>query len=471
MLNRHKFLIVLAGCLLLLAMGIPLQNSLAYTHTVLVEEGTATWCVYCPTVAQYLSDIYSSGLYDFYYVALVADMNSYAAARTSELGLYGYPTCFGDGGYQSVVGAYGSSTPYINMINNCGARTVANLDLAPSAAWMGNAQINVGVNVTNNGTSSYNGRVRVYVTEIESRWYVFGTQYHYAMIGNYAVNQTVNIPAGGTATLSALWDGNSYGFGDITQTNIMVIVSVFNSSTNYTDETAAIQPTSPPGDVTVTLTPYGTPIVIPAAGGQFGFNVALANNEITPWSFAAWSDVTMPDGSTYGPLLGPVGLTLGAGATLNRDRTQAVPGSAPAGIYTYNAYVGNYPSDIWDSASFTFEKSATGQGDGWINDWTSAGEPLASDFNSVPNDLTLVQNYPNPFNPETTIAFELPNAAAVTLTVFDLSGREVAQLVNGYRAAGHHEVTWEASAFSAGVYFYRLSAGSATASGKMILMK
>jgi hypothetical protein len=133
--------------------------------------------------------------------------------------------------------------------------------------------------------------------------------------------------------------------------------------------------------------------------------------------------------------------------------------------------VGNYPDDIWDSDSFTFQKSASSDGGSWVGDWTNAGEPLAMVLSTAPVDYRLEQNYPNPFNPSTTISFALPEAATVLLNVFDVRGRQVASLVNGRREAGVHEITFEASNLPSGLYLYRLQAGDYTAVQKMVLLK
>lgn len=100
---------------------------------------------------------------------------------------------------------------------------------------------------------------------------------------------------------------------------------------------------------------------------------------------------------------------------------------------------------------------------------------------TVPGRFVLCQNYPNPFNPTTTLAFDLPEPSQVTFTVYDYIGREIATVVNGYRSAGHFEVTFDASRLSSGVYFYKLSAvptvdrngqaGRYTAVKKMLLVK
>jgi photosystem II stability/assembly factor-like uncharacterized protein len=83
----------------------------------------------------------------------------------------------------------------------------------------------------------------------------------------------------------------------------------------------------------------------------------------------------------------------------------------------------------------------------------------------------LHQNYPNPFNPSTIIQYSIPRQTRVTLTIFDILGRQVAQLEEGVKQAGRYEVQWNASGFPSGVYFYRLQAGSFTETKKLLLLK
>lgn len=85
----------------------------------------------------------------------------------------------------------------------------------------------------------------------------------------------------------------------------------------------------------------------------------------------------------------------------------------------------------------------------------------------------LTQNYPNPFNPTTTIRFSLPESFAgnVSLKIFDITGKEIATLINSNMSGGIHSATFDASKLSSGIYFYKISAGSYSDVKKMTLIK
>lgn len=225
----------------------------------------------------------------------------------------------------------------------------------------------------------------------------------------------------------------------------------------------------------ITLTPADTLIQIPSTGGSFDYNIEVANNTVSAANVDIWCDVTLPNGNPYGPVLGPVNLTLPAGFSGDRDRTQVVPGAAPMGNYSFNGYVGIFPDSIWASDSFPFDKLATGDGE-WIESWDNFGEPfeewlLMMDQSPIPDVYSLEQNYPNPFNPYTTFRFGLPESGRVELTLYNILGQQVLKLVDGYRQAGYHEVTWNASSLSSGMYFFKLKAGNFTSVKKTVLLK
>ncbi len=89
----------------------------------------------------------------------------------------------------------------------------------------------------------------------------------------------------------------------------------------------------------------------------------------------------------------------------------------------------------------------------------------------VPAVYTLNQNYPNPFNPTTTIEFNLPKAGFVSLKIYDVLGNEITTLINENMSANSYSVTWDASAFASGVYFYKFVSGDFTDVKKMMLVK
>jgi len=89
----------------------------------------------------------------------------------------------------------------------------------------------------------------------------------------------------------------------------------------------------------------------------------------------------------------------------------------------------------------------------------------------VMTEFRLEQNYPNPFNPSTTIRYSIPRQSIVSIKLFDILGNEIVTLLNEEKLLGNYEVAFNASAFTSGVYFYRLQAGSFVETKKMLLIK
>jgi hypothetical protein len=102
---------------------------------------------------------------------------------------------------------------------------------------------------------------------------------------------------------------------------------------------------------------------------------------------------------------------------------------------------------------------------------TAETEALVIAGAAAVDEFKLYSNFPNPFNPSTTIAFDLKEATNVRLVVFDVLGREIASLVNGYEQAGRHSINFEAGALPSGVYFYRMETPQFTDMKKMMLLK
>jgi hypothetical protein len=104
------------------------------------------------------------------------------------------------------------------------------------------------------------------------------------------------------------------------------------------------------------------------------------------------------------------------------------------------------------------------------------GQANAQDAALIPTEYSLSQNYPNPYNPTTQIQYALPVRSNVLIAIYDVTGKEVARVVQGMRDAGTHEERFSGSALPSGVYVYRLMAtsengGRFTAVKKMVLLK
>ena len=135
------------------------------------------------------------------------------------------------------------------------------------------------------------------------------------------------------------------------------------------------------------------------------------------------------------------------------------------------AYKDSVPARTNDTVYVRFQTS-----DHFRSEWYAKSEDfdVAIKENKtleIPDHFLLSQNYPNPFNPSTTIKYALPQASHVSLSVFNILGQRVASLVDGRQEAGYHEVNFNASSLTSGVYFYRLQAGNFVQTKKLILMK
>ena len=159
-------------------------------------------------------------------------------------------------------------------------------------------------------------------------------------------------------------------------------------------------------------------------------------------------------------------------------------GTAPyTGIYSpdqpLSMFAGMDPSGEWTLGIYDGMVGNTGQFKGWgLHLYFETPTGVDQELVEIIKSFQLEQNYPNPFNPITTIQWQLPESGTVTLKIYDVLGREVTILVNEELSAGEHEVNFNASRFSTGVYFYQLKvypanggAGEFIQTKKMILLK
>ena len=262
--------------------------------------------------------------------------------------------------------------------------------------------------------------------------------------------------------------------GDILDVRVKVVDISQNMNTTYWPETGyhTINVASPP-NVTVELTPSALPIQIPANGGSFDYTIEVNNNTTLTYTFDFWMTATMPDSSEYGPLYQVNGFSAQGMFSFSADRTQAVPANAPAGVYSYNAFIGTYADIVWTMDSFVFEKLSTGDGGEIAYGWECYGEEfdaVAVEM-SIPSEFMLYQNYPNPFNANTVISYKLQADSYVELVVYDVMGREVQLAVSSWQLAGEHQVVWDASEQASGVYFAVMKANGFSLTRKLLLVK
>ena len=224
-------------------------ETIDFTHTVLAEQCTATWCPNCPMVADALSNIYESGDYPFYYVANVDDMNPIAKERNRDFSfgfyaIYAFPTVYFDGGNSNLVGRMmtveATEDELRELIEEEGQRAPRQpITLESSVSWDGDARITVTVTATNEGSIPYFGKIRSFVTEIESRWIDYNDNpYKFAFL-DYAINQFVFLMPNSPKTLTGVFNGNvdheGNTYEDISQDNIQVISAIYHWMPSFRD--------------------------------------------------------------------------------------------------------------------------------------------------------------------------------------------------------------------------------------------
>lgn len=220
------------------------------THTVFVEYVSTTECPYCVTASSQLYSIYDAGDLDFYYVSLIWDeAPKNVRNRINELGVSSVPRVFFDGGYKDILGAQQTEEVYRNAITQSGQRTAPDIEIKPTAQLKSSGTIKIEVTVINHEEEEFNGNLRVFIAEKESRWNdKGGNPYHYAAL-DVAIDRSLKLasrskiqPLDYTYSFSKTWLGALYGFDDITSDNIIIIAVLYDSESDYVIQTAAVEP-------------------------------------------------------------------------------------------------------------------------------------------------------------------------------------------------------------------------------------
>jgi len=233
-----------------------------------------------------------------------------------------------------------------------------------------------------------------------------------------------------------------------------------------------------PPIVDITATPQNPPVIFPPGGGFFDFDVTLTNNTNTDWTVEYWNTVTLPIGEEIGPQIGPFNVTVLAGGTFNTTLNMEVPSRPPPATYGFNMKVGIFANGgVLDTDSFNINKTSGPVPAKTVPSFSSENwqlNPAAEEL--LPEEFVLEQNYPNPFNPSTTISYQLPAAKNVSLVIYDLTGRQVRELLNENKEAGSYTVRWDGrnqagQTVASGLYIYQIQAAQFTQTRKMLFLK
>lgn len=328
-----------------------------------------------------LKDLYNSGTYPFHYISFNWDKNTNAKEwLQSHYNLYWVPTVYWDEG---AIVRIGGTSQYASDILTCSNRPVADLDADLRVGWLGGAKLRITLSVKNNGTLDYDGYLRVYVAEKLSSlgWKdANGKTFTYPFL-DFAVNEAVQIPAGGTYATDLVWDGNQhndgYGhtFGAITYDNVTVVASVCRGRghTMYSNPPNGAPFTAYDAEEVVAADPAFLATdadTVPEAGGTVNFHLCgygdkAGRNYILLGSVSGTEPGTpLPGGQAVLPLnwdaftntvlalvntpvfTGFMGTLDGDGYAPASLNLPAVPGTA--GLVMYFAYALNGP---WDFAS------------------------------------------------------------------------------------------------------------------------
>ena len=328
-----------------------------------------------------LKSLYNSGIYPFIYLTFSYDKNKNAQDwLKNHYNIYWVPTVYWDGG---AIVRIGGTSQYGADITTCMSRPVADLDAELHVGWLGNGKLRITLSVKNNETVDYDGYVRVYVAEKLSSlgWKDAGGNTYTMPFLDFAVNEAVQIPAGGVYEKDLIWDGNQhndgYGnnFGGITYDNVMVTAAVFNGRghTMYSNPPSGAPFTAYDADEVAFTEPAflsADADTVPEAGGTVNFHLCgygdhagrnylllgsvsgtdpgtplPGGQAVLPLNWDTFTNVVLSllNSSIFSGFMGTLDGTGYAAASLNLP---PVPGMA--GITLYFAYALNGP---WNFAS------------------------------------------------------------------------------------------------------------------------
>ena len=237
----------------------PEENKISkktYSHSVLVGVATSQNCYPCDYMNSFIYSLYNNETHDFHYVDMIIYdkngniLNSWADYWAERHNILKQPTLIFDGGYKKHIG-YKNLENIPAYIDECGSRDVWDLNAEMSVLWVGDATIQIDINIENHENEEYKFYLRTFVTEKNSRYRTyFNNIYHYGFLDFAIFGNPESIPAGGTYSITEIWngneheDGNGNDFGDINKNNIKIITGIYrgNTPSHYIDQTIAATP-------------------------------------------------------------------------------------------------------------------------------------------------------------------------------------------------------------------------------------
>ena len=228
----------------------------AYSHFVLIGVATSQNCYPCDYMNSFIYSLYNNETHDFHYVDMIVYdkvgniLNSWADYWAKRYNIYKQPTLVFDGGYRKHTG-YQSLDNIPAYIDQCGNRDVWDITADMTVLWLGDATMQIDINIENNENEDYSFYLRTFVTEENSRYKTyFNNIYHYGFLDFAIFSNSLSIPAGGSYSISEIWngneheDGNGNDFGNINKNNIKIITGIYRGDTpsHHIDQTIAATP-------------------------------------------------------------------------------------------------------------------------------------------------------------------------------------------------------------------------------------
>jgi hypothetical protein len=294
-----------------------------YTHTVLVGVATSQNCYPCDYMNTFMYSLYNNATHDFHYVDMIVYdedgnvLNSWADYWAKRYNILKQPTLVFDGGYKIHIG-YQSLNNIPAYIDECGNRDIWDITADMTVLWLGEATIQIDINIQNDENEDYSFYLRTFVLEKNSRYKTyFNHFYHHGFLDFAIFGNTKTIPPGGTYSISEIWNGNEHedghgnDFGDILRGNIKVITGIYRGNTpiHYIDQTIAATPID--GDMPQKPKKPSGPNI-----GSEGINYTYSTSTIDPQGEKVYYWFNWGDGSNSG-WIGP----FDSGATIEASHT------------------------------------------------------------------------------------------------------------------------------------------------------